>query len=125
MAVKALIDGNVCGEGVVVSLDGQMAYKAQVAADSQDGCGVEGGWISFVVEGQFMSGHAWDNSQAQFHPLVPTGARVYVPVILSGATGQGADMDTERLRSSGGWWWPLVLLPGLVLARRKQHPGLI
>ncbi|MGB0385898.1 MAG: FG-GAP-like repeat-containing protein, partial [Ardenticatenaceae bacterium] len=74
MTVMAHIDGNLCGQTTIEELDGQLAYKLQVLAETisgePNGCGESGKNIVFEVAGSVTEDEqAWDNRQASFHPL--------------------------------------------------------
>ena len=114
MTLTALIDGVVCGESSVISQGEQLVYKIQVAADSGEGCGAAGRPVRFELDGQVMTHRPWDNSQVWFHPLAASSYQVYLPLLVK---GNGLVGDP---RSPISRWWPLVLLPAMVLLRRKQ-----
>ena len=51
-SVVAIIGGQTCGHGVVLTENSQRVYAVQVAADSQvAGCGASGRVVSFYVSG--------------------------------------------------------------------------
>ena len=54
------------------------AYKLQASAENLVGatndCGTAGATVAFYIDGQYLDevDHAWDNTQAWFHPLTDT-----------------------------------------------------
>lgn len=93
--VVASIDGVACGQAVVQSWAGQLAYKIQVDAARADmpSCGRDGATVVFSVGSQVMAESApWDNAQALFLPLgtLATGADLAVTQeVLPGAPKSG------------------------------------
>ncbi|MCI0395709.1 MAG: FG-GAP-like repeat-containing protein, partial [Chloroflexi bacterium] len=72
MSVTATISGTLCGQGLVQSWSGGLAYRVHVRAEgpAAPGCGADGRPVVFAVGGVTMAEEAaWDNSQAQYHPL--------------------------------------------------------
>jgi hypothetical protein len=83
MELTAWVNGILCGQGEVVELGGELAYKIQVSADTGDSCGVVGRATTFEVDNGIRLGSTlWDNRQAWFLPLPYTGSgRLYLPII--------------------------------------------
>ena len=83
--VTAWIDDNPCGLGSIVELNGQMAYKIQVAADAGgNGCGAAGRKIVFRVGAYELLtyGLSWNNSQAWFYNLTPPVYFNFYPFVI-------------------------------------------
>jgi len=77
--VVAKINGVICGQGPVESLEGKWAFKVQVQAG--EGCGSAGRIAIFEIDGQRSFGRAvWDNTRTQFLPL--SSENLYLPLIL-------------------------------------------
>ena len=70
MPVTAAIAGVTCGQGQLVTLNGQWAYKLQVAAAQNNACGTIGAPIQVTVGGySVLEKTVWDNRQAQYQAL--------------------------------------------------------
>jgi hypothetical protein len=89
LPVTAWIDGQPCGQGQTLEIDGQVVYAVNVLAQdgSAAGCGVPGRTVTFQVGGQMMAPPAaWDNDRvwavtlrpAEWHPSWP----VYLPLVV-------------------------------------------
>jgi hypothetical protein len=91
MAVHALVDGVLCGEGEVMEVEGDLVYVIKVLADgagtsagTRDGCGAQGRQVMFEVGSQSMTVAAgWDNERAHELRLTsePVRSHVYLPLI--------------------------------------------
>jgi len=85
--VDALIDGTVCGTATVFELDGNLAYRINVLAETlfgdPNGCGTDGATVNFRVDGQPLSDTvSWENSMAWYLPLTTTDeSNIYLPLI--------------------------------------------
>ncbi|MBN1246021.1 MAG: VCBS repeat-containing protein [Anaerolineae bacterium] len=74
MAVKAWIDGHLCGLGQTVSVAEQVVYSVNVMADGEeaDGCGAPGRPVTFQVDGLNMApSGSWTNLQVQELDISP------------------------------------------------------
>ena len=79
-AVEAVINGQVCGQGVLQNLGGQLVYKVQVRADNGDGCGDFGRQLTIRVAGQAVGAVTnWDNGRAHYLPLALP--KLYLPFV--------------------------------------------
>lgn len=86
MPVTAWIGNQLCGLGQVASIDGQLAYVLEVAAQgngAQASCGTSGQQITFQVNGMVMLLTAtWDNQVAHYLPLTThLPNQVFLPVV--------------------------------------------
>jgi hypothetical protein len=86
-AVKAWIDGNLCGTGVVVDSvnPSRLAYKIQVAADANgNGCGTSNRKVVFQVGEYLLPMYSvwWNDSQAIFRPFSPPPVVLFYPIIF-------------------------------------------
>jgi hypothetical protein len=87
MAVRARINGNICGETTIEEWNGQLAYKLQVQAENligdPNGCGASGRNILFEVGDWLIEQEqAWDNSHAWFHPLTTSRRTIWPALAL-------------------------------------------
>jgi hypothetical protein len=98
MAVRAKIDGKLCGETVVEEFAGLLAYKLQIGQNN--GCDVEEGMLVFEV-GDWIMNHSsmWENSHALYHPLTNIST---VPVLLA--------LEPQTLTTSIGESFELPIL---------------
>lgn len=82
MTITAEIEGTVCGETEVEQLDGQLAYRLQVAASSD--CGQHGKVIVFKIDGFALNQtRLWNNRAANLYTIGATPIKIYLPVIHS------------------------------------------
>jgi hypothetical protein len=86
MTIEARIDGQLCGQTSIVSLDGQLAYRIQVTAKNligaANGCGALGKQVTFRVDDQTMGDAlAWDNGRAWYHPLFVDAKQLFLPYL--------------------------------------------
>jgi hypothetical protein len=115
MSVTAWINGNLCGEATIESLDGNLAYTLQVEAENSlgmpKGCGVSGRTVQFRV-GEWLMDYSllWDNSQAWFHSLdsiAPDSYSLYLPLVVR--SGGVANHESGNQPSTGVI--PFLILP--------------
>ncbi len=89
MPVKAWINGNLCGQGQTLKVNGQVVYTINVFAEGSGeaaGCGAPGRIVTFQVGSQIMAPTAvWDDSRLWALSLSPTAKqRLYLPLIFKG-----------------------------------------
>ena len=90
MTVTAWIEGNLCGQGVLMDVVGYgVAYTVDVMADDGGawaGCGAPGREVVFRVGSQEMVPAAtWSNDRVWELGLGPPG-QIYLPLMLCGPT---------------------------------------
>ena len=123
--VQAWINGNLCGEAVVVDYQGSLAYAVHVeAADpfTPDGCGDNGAEITFTVDGQELPELvSWDNSQSWYWSIIieEPGTTVFLPIVRRSGSGNSSAVPTsvrhgapgERAKRS----WPALITAMLAI----------
>jgi hypothetical protein len=82
--VTAWVDGNLCGQGQTLEIEGQVAYTINVfgaGLGGAAGCGQPGRVVTFQVGPQAMASTAlWDNNRVRELALSLT--RLYLPLIV-------------------------------------------
>ena len=91
LTVTAEISGTVCGQTYIQSLDGQLAYRIDVAAEAlitPDGCGQNGRTVYFLVGDTIISDTvSWTNgSPNQFSLSQPLSTQVTGLPIVDGTS---------------------------------------
>ncbi|MFQ5615685.1 MAG: LamG domain-containing protein, partial [Anaerolineales bacterium] len=85
MTVIAWIDGNLCGQGETLNVNGAVMYSINVLSNGPGGasCGEEGAIVHFQVGSQMMSGEPeWNNSRIWYQPLSAQAAGyIYLPLV--------------------------------------------
>ena len=113
--VEAQINGTICGESTIESVNNSLAYTIQVRADHGDGCGVDGREITFIVKNDdkeriISDQQLWSNRQACYHPLGGenhsscfASHHVYLPMIKGShsSSAKAPDLVVESIMVNG------------------------
>ena len=76
-AVETRIGNQLCGQGQVMSWNGQPTFRVEVKADENDGCGTTGRAIMFSVNHKDYGSVTWDNTHAQYALLEQVPPTLY------------------------------------------------